>query len=80
VNTVWYAFTPTADVTLTADTSQSSYQAVVCVYTSSRGALNKVADGLQQATFQATAGVTYHFMVADYLFSGGGGNLVFQLQ
>jgi hypothetical protein len=24
--------------------------------------------------------VTYHFMVADYLFFGGGGNLVFQLQ
>jgi hypothetical protein len=39
-----------------------------------------VADGLQQATFQATAGVTYHFMFADYLSSGGGGNLVFQLQ
>ena len=39
-----------------------------------------MADGLQQATFQATAGVTYHFMVADYLFSGGGENLVFQLQ
>jgi hypothetical protein len=80
VNTVWYAFTPTADATLTADTSQSNYQAVVCVYTGSRGALSKVADGLQQTTFQATAGVTYHFMVADYLFFGGGGNLVFQLQ
>jgi hypothetical protein len=39
-----------------------------------------VADGLQQATFQATAGATYHLMVADYLFFGGGGNLVFQLQ
>ena len=48
-----------------------------------RGAATRpssVADGLQQATFQATAGVTYHFMVADYLFSGGGENLVFQLQ
>jgi hypothetical protein len=80
VNTVWYTFTPTADATLTADTSQSSYQAVVCVYTGSRGALNKVADGLQQATLQATAGVTYHFMVADSPFSGEGGTLVFQLQ
>ena len=80
VHTVWYAFTPAADATLTADTSQSSYLAVVCVYTGSRGALNKVADGLQQASFQATAGVTYYFMVADYVFFGEGGNLVFQLQ
>jgi hypothetical protein len=80
VHTVWYAFTPTVDATLTADTSQSSYQAVVCVYTGSRGALSKVADGLQQATFQANAGVTYKVMVADYSFVEGGGNLVFHLQ
>jgi len=80
VHTVWYTFTPTADATLTADTSQSSYQAIVCIYTRSRGALSKVADGLQQATVQATAGVSYHFMVADSPFAGEGGTLVFQLQ
>jgi hypothetical protein len=80
VHTVWYAFTPSADAALTADTSQSSYLAVICVYTGSRGALNKVADGLQQASFQATAGITYYFMVADYVYFGEGGNLVFQLQ
>ena len=39
-----------------------------------------MADGLQQATFQTTAGVTYKVMVADYSFVDGGGNLVFQLQ
>jgi hypothetical protein len=80
VHTVWYAFTPSADVTLTADTSASSYLAVVCAYAGSRGALIQVANGLQQASFQATAGVTYHFMVADYLYFGEGGSLVFHLQ
>jgi hypothetical protein len=80
VHTIWYAFTASADATLTADTSQSSYQAVVCVYTGSRGALNKVADGLQRASFQATAGTTYYFMVGDYVYFGEGGNLIFQLQ
>jgi hypothetical protein len=80
VHTVWYAFTATADATLTADTTQSSYLAVVCIYTGSRGTLNKVADGLQQASFQASAGVTYYLIVADYVSFGEGGNLVFQLQ
>jgi hypothetical protein len=80
VHTVWYAITPTADASLTADTSQSNYRAVICLYTGSRGALTKVADGLQQVSFQATAGVTYSFMVADADYFGGGGNLVFQLQ
>jgi hypothetical protein len=80
VHTVWYTITPTADTALTADTSQSNYRAVICLYTGSRGALTKVADGLQQVSFQATAGVTYSFMVADADYFGGGGNLVFQLQ
>jgi hypothetical protein len=58
-------------MTLAADTSQSSYSAVICVYTGSRGALNQVTNGLQRVSFQATAGVTYYFMVADYIFSQG---------
>jgi hypothetical protein len=78
-HTVWYALTPPADMTLAADTSQSSYSAVICVYTGSRGALNQVTNGLQRVSFQATAGVTYYFMVADYIFSQGG-NLIFQVQ
>jgi hypothetical protein len=79
IHTVWYAFTPSADATLTADTSQSSYLAVVCVYTGSRGSLSQVAGGLQHVSFNVTTGVTYHFMVADYVFSQGG-NLIFQVQ
>jgi hypothetical protein len=78
-HTVWYAFTPSADMTLTADTSQSSYSAVICVYTGSRGTLSQVAGGLQHVSFDATTGVTYHLMVADYI-SSQGGNLVFQIQ
>jgi hypothetical protein len=80
VHTVWYTTTPAADASLTADTSQSNYSAVVCVYTSTRGALTMVAGGLRQVSFQAGAGVTYSIMVADSDSFGGGGNLAFQLR
>lgn len=79
--TVWYAITPFADVSLTVDTSQSNYRAVFCVYTGSRGTLTKAADGFQQVTFQATAGITYYFMVADVFGDfEGDRNLVLQLR
>jgi hypothetical protein len=80
VHTVWYAITPSTNVSLTADTSQSNYQAVVCVYTGSRIALSRVASGFQQVSFQPTAGITYFFMFADYAYFGSGGHLVFQLR
>jgi hypothetical protein len=80
-HTVWYAITPSADASLTADTSQCNYRAVVCVYTGSRGTLTKAADGFQQVTFQATAGITYSFMVADVDDDfDDGRNLVLQLR
>lgn len=87
---VWYAFTPTADMQLDADTFGSNYDTVLTVFTGSRGALNFVTCnddtfGVQSwVTFNATGGTTYYFMIAFCCGSGGpgipGSNLAFSLQ
>jgi hypothetical protein len=63
-NSVWYAFTPTADTMIEADTFGSSYFAEVSVWTGSRGSLTQVACGGDQVIFNVTGGTTYYFMVA----------------
>lgn len=83
--TVWYAFTPTTDMVLEANTFGSNYDTTVSVYTGSPGSLNQIAcnddaGSLQsQVIFNATAGVTYYFMVGAF-GTGPGGDLVFRLQ
>lgn len=83
--TVWYAFTPTSDMTLRAHTFGSNYDTTLSVYTGSPGSLTQLAcnddaQGLQsQVIFTATAGVTYYFMVGAF-GSGPGGDLVFTLE
>lgn len=77
-NTVWYAFTPTANETVLVNAS--GYFTDVSAYTGTEGALNQVACGgffSPFPTWPATAGVTYYIMVSSAF--GGGGTLSFQL-
>jgi hypothetical protein len=84
-HTVWYAFTAPADMGIEANTFGSDYDTTLTVLTGSRGALHNVtcnddaADSLQsRVRFNATAGVTYFFMVGSFVDSEGG-NLVFSV-
>jgi Putative Ig domain len=83
--TVWFAFTPTQNMFLEANTFGSNYDTTLSVYTGSRGALNQIAcnddsNGTVQSRvrFNAVAGVTYYFEVSSF-FSGVSANLVFNL-
>jgi hypothetical protein len=80
-HTVWYAFTPTQDTRVRADTAGSDYATSLGVYTGSRGALNQVACASSPAevTFNASANTTYFFMVASACCGGPGGTLVFNV-
>src|SRR3954454_22389739 len=78
--TVWYAYTPTTDVLVEANTFGSDYDTPLSVWTGGRGSLQEVtcnddASGVQsRVSFTATAGQTYYVMAASY--SGGpGGSL-----
>ena len=83
--TVWYAYTPSTDVLLTADTLGSNYDTAIAAYTgSSLGALSLVAcdddggpDLLSEISFVASAGTTYRFQVGG--FNGSTGNQVFNI-
>jgi hypothetical protein len=78
---VWYAFTPDEDMRIEADTYYSYYDTTLSVYTGERGSLTQIACNDDVAgsyyysavAFDATAGVTYYFMVAAY-GSGTGGS------
>lgn len=85
-HTVWYAFTAPADVGVQANTFGSDYDTTLSVYTGSRGELTQIAcnddaaDSLQsRVRFNATAGVTYFFMVGSF-FDSPGGNLVLSVE
>lgn len=82
VATVWYAITLTQNTVVKTDTAGSDYGANVSVYTGSPGALSYITCAFSQATFNATAGVSYYVMISSS-FGGyppppgtGGGNLV----
>jgi hypothetical protein len=83
-HTVWFAFTPTADVTLTANTFESDYDTTLSVWTGTRGSLAEVAcnddfESLQsKVRFDAPAGVTHFFMIGSF-FDSPGGTLVFSV-
>ncbi|MGA8927440.1 MAG: hypothetical protein WB462_14610 [Solirubrobacterales bacterium] len=73
--TVWYEYTPPVDQSLVISTSGSSYSAAgVAVLTGSPGSLFAVTCSLGFVTFSATAGQTYHILVAD-IGGGSGGTL-----
>jgi hypothetical protein len=84
-HTVWYRFTPPADMPIAANTFGSDYDTTLSVWTGTRGALEEVAcnddtsSGVQsRVRFDATGGVTYYFMVGSF-FESPGGQLVFNV-
>jgi Putative Ig domain len=83
--TVWFAFTPTQNIRLEANTFGSNYDTTLSVYTGTRGALTQIAcnddsNGTLQSRvrFDAVAGTTYYFEVSSF-FPVSGANLVFNL-
>jgi hypothetical protein len=83
--TVWYRFTPSADIRISANTFDSDYDTGLSAYTGVRGDLVEVACNddagatLQsRVTIDAVAGQTIFFMVGAFA-SGPGGNLVFNV-
>jgi hypothetical protein len=84
--TVWFSYTPTESGPLGATTFGSDYDTTLYIGTASRDGFQQIACGddsrtLQSAVrFDATAGVTYLFMVGASPFGDrNGGNLVFNL-
>jgi len=84
---VWFTFTPATDMRLQVDTVGSDYDTVLSAWTGGPGSFQQVACnddtiGLQsRITVAATAGTTYHFMVARCCGDGGsgGGSLRFTI-
>jgi hypothetical protein len=74
--TVWYEYTPPVDQSVLILTTPvpPSYGAGVAVLTGSPGSLSAVTCFASPGSFSATAGVTYHFVVAD-ISGGSGGEL-----
>ena len=88
--TVWFAFTPTLNMRIEANTFGSNYDTTLSVYTGSRGSLTQLAcnddsgssSGFLQSRirFDAVAGTTYYFMVSSFsFFPVSNANLVFNL-
>ena len=76
---VWYAFTPTENMSVTISTAGSDYDASVKVFTGVRGALTRATCSPEFA-FRALAHTTYYFMIHDSSgLDGIGGTLVFAL-
>jgi len=83
--TVWFAFTPSMNLRLEANTFGSNYDTTLSVYAGTRGALTQIAcnddaGGTLQSRvrFDAVAGTTYFFMVSS-LFPVPSANLTFNL-
>lgn len=78
-HTVWYSFTSSTDVDISANTFGSSYDTTLSAYTGTRTSLTLIAcsddtAGTAQSAilFTASAGVTYHLMVAAFDGNLGG--------
>ena len=78
--TVWYEYTPPVDqsVLILTGPVPPSYGAGVAVLTGSPGSLSAVTCFPSLGSFSATAGVTYHIVVAD-ISGGSGGELHFSV-
>lgn len=78
--TVWYEFTPGADMQLQASTYLSSYDAAIAVVRGAPDAFSYVTCGYWSVSFEAYAGETYYFMVGSAEWSWtAGGSLYFSL-
>ncbi|MCY1012312.1 hypothetical protein OV079_43610 [Nannocystis pusilla] len=85
--TVWYEYTPAVDERIHIDTFGSNYDTTLSVYTdgSSEPLVQQACEddtiGLQSAIdFEATAGVTYFFMVAAFGEGNSGGATRFNFE
>ena len=78
---VWYAFTPTKDGTIVANTDGSVFHTVLAVYTGAPddglhaiACADAVRGALAEVRFSATSGTTYYFQIgssADAILHGG---------
>ncbi len=74
IKSVWYVFTPSADLLIEANTFGSDFDTMLAVYTGMRGSLSLVEgacnddfDGRNsRLSFHVTANTTYYFMVGSY--------------
>jgi hypothetical protein len=65
---IWYAYTPAANITLTTKATYYYFPPVLAIFTGSLGNLTQVACASYspQLSFQAQAGVTYYFQLSSY--------------
>jgi hypothetical protein len=73
--TVWYRFTPSADMRIVASTVRTiGFDPPISVYTGTRGALTCAVSGVlpSVATFDAVAGTTYYLVAGASEFDPGG--------
>ncbi|RKT55469.1 PKD domain-containing protein [Saccharothrix australiensis] len=73
---IWFRYTATEDGLLRATTAADDQGTLVSAFTGSRGDLHWVENGCgsgrnAKATIRATAGTTYHFLVAGERTTGG---------
>ena len=78
-NSIWYSFTPSSDMILSADTFDSNFDTVLSAHTRDQdmwqsAGCNDDSAGSTRSQFYvfATAGVTYYFKVAGYFGNVGG--------
>lgn len=82
--TVWYAYTPSVDGWINANTFGSDYDTTLSAYVWDSGSLIQIGcnddffSPQSQLNILVTAGTTYYFMAGAF-FSGPGGNLVFNV-
>jgi hypothetical protein len=72
-HTVWYRFTPTANLRINANTVRSRPDQGLEIFTGTRGHLTSVAcSDYGSATFEAVAGTTYYIMIGTLAGQPGG--------
>lgn len=78
--TVWFAYTPSANTSLTARSSYYNFPPVLAIYTGALGSLTEIACGnyYPQLTFRAQAGMTYYFQLSSLY--GDEGTIPFSLE
>jgi len=85
-HTVWYAFTPTRDMEILADTFGSDYDTTLSAWVGARGALQRVAcndqaqDTAQSRILFDVTGGTMYFLMAGSFFDSPGGNLTLSVR
>ena len=79
-NSVWYRFTPARDMTVDINPAGSTYDAIMGLYTGTRGSLQNIDCG-RRLLSALQAGVTYYLMVNSCCYYGGpgGGDLTLSI-